>query len=265
MEEPNDITILASDSPSSSFFASEGTLNVIVISGTSSKSLSHVRLSDPLEVFEGSSAFEQYTMSTGQTDLSYDKRRQLLERIEEIWNLQTSFINLRSSSRHHLVMGDIITEMVTSSDLDSPRLMKNIHAISRKQTVGLKKHEIAKKVFFCFVTTSTRTLDNQLFIGRLVSQLESLQSERKIDTALDVMYSKLEEKLLQGQFDLIDQLLQNKNVLELDENLLVGFLVITLPWSKQLNYRPLFYQHVMNRLQEKRALSEVNSIVEGLK
>lgn len=90
-----------------------------------------------------------------------------------------------------------------------------------------------------------------LFKCKMDSEIMKLQSQGKIDSALDFIFDELDEKLDEKDFNLVNYFLKNLNIKEIDSNLLVGILTVTLIWKKDLLQRNSFFKMVSKEIENR--------------
>lgn len=77
----------------------------------------------------------------------------------------------------------------------------------------------------------------------------SRQSDRK---AIDVTFKYVNTLLIEGRFDVCDEILLQLDLRKLSPALMIAFLTITAPAKDKLPNRPLFYSRVWQALQAKK-------------
>lgn len=90
----------------------------------------------------------------------------------------------------------------------------------------------------------------------------SRQSDRK---AIDVTFKYVNSLLLDGKFDVCDEILLRLDLRRLSPSLMIAFLTITAPAKDKLPNRPLFYSRVRQALQAKKREHATSRLLVGLK
>ena len=101
-------------------------------------------------------------------------------------------------------------------------------------------------------------------VDSFLKHLEFLENNSSIDEALDYMYRVFDENLLAGQFKLCNQILENAQVDKFNASVLLGFLVITVPWKLSLNERPKFYKRVEKKFRVDYPKEKTERLLKGL-
>jgi len=91
---------------------------------------------------------------------------------------------------------------------------------------------------------------------------QRLADRGQTDASLDIIYDRIDEMLLAGEFDQVDRLLVDTSPNTLSVDLLLGVLTVTLPARKRLANRAAFFALVEQTLRERGALKE--SLLVGL-
>jgi len=81
-----------------------------------------------------------------------------------------------------------------------------------------------------------------------LAHLYILVDEGHIDQSIDVLYDRVDDLLLAGDFGTVDNLLGIIDLDRLDSYLLIGMLSITLAAASKLPSRPEFVEKVRGRL-----------------
>ncbi len=79
--------------------------------------------------------------------------------------------------------------------------------------------------------------------------VKRLDKRERLDTALDLIFDQVDELLLSGAFDEVDQILGHVVPDEFSTEVLVGLLTVTLPAKNQLARRDEFFQRVAETLR----------------
>jgi hypothetical protein len=95
-----------------------------------------------------------------------------------------------------------------------------------------------------------------------IEQARRLDEHSQTDVALDIIFDQIDEMLLAGQFDRVDQLLIDTVTEEYSVELLLGILTATLPAKDRLCDRAEFFQRVAQTLQARGELK--NGLLIGL-
>lgn len=102
------------------------------------------------------------------------------------------------------------------------------------------------------------------FVNEFIYNLQINQNENVIDDSLDYVFDKIDELLINGDFYLINSLLDKIDVNMFDVELLIGILTITSPWRENLTLRTAFYEKVESRVHEIYHFDESKKILNGL-
>jgi hypothetical protein len=84
------------------------------------------------------------------------------------------------------------------------------------------------------------------------------------DGATDDVYDRVDGLLERGEFAACDRILERIDLGRLDSNLMIAFLVITLPARQHLRERGPFYREVERILSRDRGREAVEPILRGL-
>lgn len=90
------------------------------------------------------------------------------------------------------------------------------------------------------------------FIDRAIR----LEARGKTSAALDLIYDQVDERLIQGAFSEVDNVLAKAETSRLSSNLLVGLLTITLPARGKLVHRAEFLDRVQRELNRRGELED---------
>ena len=93
-------------------------------------------------------------------------------------------------------------------------------------------------------------------LGSFLDQARRLDGLGQTDTALDIIFDQVDEMLLAGEFDRVNQLLVDTSVDEYSVELLLGVLTATLPAKGQLPDRCAFFQRVAQTLEARGGLQD---------
>ena len=99
-----------------------------------------------------------------------------------------------------------------------------------------------------------------LFESSLISLV---QTPGGIDGQLDAVYNVIEDMLCEGAFEKVDGRLKDVNLRLTPEEVLIGYLIITLPDKSKLYFRENFAKSVRKYFTEK-GDPEVEKIMKGL-
>lgn len=77
-----------------------------------------------------------------------------------------------------------------------------------------------------------------------------LEGHGKCNDILDHMYDTIDDMLIDGKFEEVDDLLNRVNVEQLSITLMLGYLTITLPWRSLSKCRAALYARIDARLRE---------------
>jgi hypothetical protein len=97
---------------------------------------------------------------------------------------------------------------------------------------------------------------------KFMERVMRLEEKGNIDTALDLLYDKIDAKLKAGQLGEIDMFLQKLNVAILSLDLLLGILTASLPARYKLPPRGVFYKKVEEVLKQRNEWEE--NLLSGL-
>ncbi|MFC1759412.1 hypothetical protein ACFL2H_11705 [Planctomycetota bacterium] len=84
-----------------------------------------------------------------------------------------------------------------------------------------------------------------------VSHAQRLANKGQIDAALDIVYDRVDEMMLAGQFDEVNQTIADLNVDELSIDIILGVLTITLPGKSKLPDRNKFFEDAKRSLESR--------------
>lgn len=112
--------------------------------------------------------------------------------------------------------------------------------------------------------TITGTGTNDEVIKETFVSILKLQSIQKIDTALDVIYESVQNFLLDGKFDLVDEMLVDGKIKELVPDLQLGLLVVTRPFKGKLSRRVDFFKVVHTNFVLSKSQERADRILNSL-
>jgi hypothetical protein len=101
-------------------------------------------------------------------------------------------------------------------------------------------------------------------VGRFLDGVYQAVARGDIDGATDEVFDRIDGLLENGEFAACDCIFQRIDLDRLDSNLMVAFLVITLPASEHLHERGPFYREVQRNLTRDRGPEAVEQILRGL-
>ena len=101
-------------------------------------------------------------------------------------------------------------------------------------------------------------------VERFLDRVYQAVARGDTDGATDDVYDRIDGLLERGEFAACDRILQRIDLGQLDSNLMVAFLVITLPARQQLHERGPFYRGVQRILARERGQEAVEPILRGL-
>jgi hypothetical protein len=101
-------------------------------------------------------------------------------------------------------------------------------------------------------------------VARFLDGVYQAVSRGDFEGATDDVYDRVDGLLEAGDFGACDRILQQVNPHRLDSNLMVAFLVITLPAREHLRERSPFYHEVERILAGNRDKESVERILRGL-
>lgn len=106
----------------------------------------------------------------------------------------------------------------------------------------------------------------KIFTNNFFERIISLEKEKKIDTAIDHIFDIVEDLCIDNKLNFIDNLFLDKRIDNLDINLQLSFLTITLPWKDKFKNRTFLYCKVYQKLYIKyNDIKKVELILLGLK
>jgi hypothetical protein len=110
--------------------------------------------------------------------------------------------------------------------------------------------------------TENAVLQNPVItLDRLLNQ--RLEKQGHLDTALDVLYDRVDDLLKTKQFTTVDDLLRNANVSSFSADVLLGLLTSTLPARSKLPARAKFFADVESSIKARGEWE--NGLLAGLK
>ena len=77
-----------------------------------------------------------------------------------------------------------------------------------------------------------------------LSQVNKLATMGSVDSALDILYDKVDFLLREGKLSKVDEILESANPETLNINIILGLLTTTLPAKTKLKVRGTFYETV---------------------
>lgn len=86
-----------------------------------------------------------------------------------------------------------------------------------------------------------------------------------LDQKIDRIYDKIDRLLCEGKFDIVDKILENIPTTHLCIDLLISFLVITLPAKTKLRNRAHFYIKVERNILWHYGRKNIDKLLAGLK
>lgn len=95
----------------------------------------------------------------------------------------------------------------------------------------------------------------------ILRRMYALVAEKKLDSAIDVLYALVDDLCLAGRFEEANKVALAVDVSLLEENLATGLLCMV--WSCDLECRPVIYERVRARLLEL-VPDRVDAILKGL-
>jgi hypothetical protein len=100
--------------------------------------------------------------------------------------------------------------------------------------------------------------------GRFLERIYQAVARGDTDGATDELYDRVDGLLEGGDFEACDRILQLVAPDRLDSNLMVAFLVITLPAREHLRERETFYRAAERILNRDRGEEAAGKILQGL-
>jgi len=113
----------------------------------------------------------------------------------------------------------------------------------------------------------TRKIDryyNAEEIVNFVNDVENLSAKDEIDDCLDYVYETFDEKLIGGNYDFCNSILQSLLIPKINASILIGFLTITLPWGGFLSSRSSFFIRVKKDFLQRFTGLKVERMLFGL-
>lgn len=101
-------------------------------------------------------------------------------------------------------------------------------------------------------------------VRRFLEKTYQTVARGDIDTATDEVFDRIDGLLEAGDFAACDRILQMADPDRLDSNLMVAFLVITLPARERLRERGAFHDAVRRILATSRGEAAAEEILRGL-
>jgi hypothetical protein len=101
-------------------------------------------------------------------------------------------------------------------------------------------------------------------VGRFLDGVYQAVAQGDTDGAADKVYDRIDRLLERGEFATCDRLLRRIDLGQLDSNVMVAFLVITLPARQHLHERGPFYRGVERILSRDRGREAVEPTLRGL-
>ena len=96
-----------------------------------------------------------------------------------------------------------------------------------------------------------------------LSQVNKLATMGSVDSALDILYDKVDFLLREGKLSKVDEILESANPETLNINIILGLLTTTLPAKTRLKVRGTFYETVEAYVNEQ--FDDTAGILIGLK
>jgi hypothetical protein len=101
-------------------------------------------------------------------------------------------------------------------------------------------------------------------MGRFLERIYQTVARGDAEGATDEVFDRLDGLLERGEFEACDRILRQADLNRLDSDLMVAFLVITLPAREYLRERGPFYNGVERILTRDRDKEAVERILRGL-
>ena len=114
---------------------------------------------------------------------------------------------------------------------------------------------------------STNELEKIMFVSTIqYNILEKKRQGESIHKILDYIFEQVEDKLISHEFEWCNALLNHIDISELDIDVIIGLLTLTLPWKHKLYARKVFYYNVRTKLllQKNIPVSQLDEILYGL-
>lgn len=94
--------------------------------------------------------------------------------------------------------------------------------------------------------------------------LEKKRQGESVHKILDYIFEQVEDKLISHDFEWCNALLNHIDVSEIDIDVIIGLLTLTLPWKNKIYARKVFYYNVRTKLQKNIPASQLDEILRGL-
>jgi hypothetical protein len=101
-------------------------------------------------------------------------------------------------------------------------------------------------------------------VGQFLDGVSQTVGRGDTDGATDTVFDRFDELLDRGDYAACDQILRRTDMEELDSNLMVAILVITLPAKGHLAERDPLYRRVKRALMEDRGEDAAGELLQGL-
>ena len=87
--------------------------------------------------------------------------------------------------------------------------------------------------------------------SRTMDRAKRLDQHGQTDEALDILFDQIDEMLLSGEFNRVDQLLAETTPSDFSVELLLGILTATLPGKNRLLNREALFERISGVLQDR--------------
>lgn len=143
-----------------------------------------------------------------------------------------------------------VTRSSAQADVHSPiaRILELFHDAKSQGHAA----EFESLLDACLSAVLNRSASGAPFI----EQAKQLDRRGHTDAALDLIYDQIDEKLLAGGFDEVDQILTSVLVADLSVDLLLALLTATLSAKKRLKQRAEFFEKVQQSLRDRKELED---------
>lgn len=84
--------------------------------------------------------------------------------------------------------------------------------------------------------------------NNIIQQIYKFVDIKRDDKAIDLLFYTVDYYMRNGQFDLLDKLIQEIDLDKLSLSLMIGVLTITLPAKKQLLSREAIYDKIKEKI-----------------
>ena len=149
-------------------------------------------------------------------------------------------------------------------DTDFRRFYKVYHSfLLLASSSARSRHEIASETQSRVgISVGCKTKDE---VDRVLMQVKQLKVANQVDRAIDVVFEKTDAYFCNSDWESCREILKTANVEELGADLIVSFLVSTLPAKTELgDSRTEFFARAVSFLLRHHSEGEVSEIISGL-